>query len=82
MNHPYKKFVQLQIFMMFLTLFLGIIALVKSSVFLALITCFTLALSFAFEGIVELKKKNTFHFGQQLLRALIIVIFVCYLYFK
>ncbi|MBM7570512.1 hypothetical protein [Aquibacillus albus] len=81
MKHPYKKFAQLQLFMMAITLVIGIFALVKASMLLALFTCLTLALSFTFEGLAELKKQNTLQFGQQILRSMIIIIFVCYLYF-
>ncbi|MRH44014.1 hypothetical protein GH741_15330 [Aquibacillus halophilus] len=82
MKHPYQRFFQLQVLMMILTVIFGIISLVKGSMLLALLTCFTLALSFAFEGMVEFKKQNTFPFAQQLLRAVIIIIFVSFLYFK
>ncbi|WP_138420481.1 hypothetical protein [Aquibacillus sediminis] len=81
MKHPYKQFVQLQLLMMALTVLIGTMALINANRTLALLTCFTLALSFAFEGIVELKKRHTFLFAQQILRAFVIIIFTCYLYF-
>lgn len=82
MKHPYQLFAQLQFLMMFVTLFVGVIALIYGKLYLALLTCFALALSFAFEGMVELKKQHTFLFAQQVLRASVIIIFMCYLYFK
>ncbi|WP_226036248.1 hypothetical protein [Aquibacillus saliphilus] len=82
MKHPYQQFEQLQVLMMFLTLILGAIALVYGHLLLALFTCFSLALSFTFEALVEWKKQNSFQFIQQVLRALIIIVFVIFLYIK
>lgn len=82
MRQSYKVFIQLQVIMMVVTILLGAIALYHGNLFLALVTCFCLALSFTFEGLVEWKKKNTLFSSQQFLRAIIIIIFVCYLYFK
>ncbi|MDC3416814.1 hypothetical protein [Aquibacillus salsiterrae] len=82
MRHPYKKFAQLQLFMIVVTVFVGVLALAYQHLFLALLTCIFLALSFLFEALVELKRGRTYLFGQQLLRAIIIIIFVSFIYFK
>ena len=81
MKHPYKQFVQLQYISLVVTLILGVFALMKGSPLLALFTCLTLALGFGFESLVEWKKNHTFLFAQQVLRATVLIVFVCFLYF-
>ncbi|MCT2538259.1 hypothetical protein NC661_10500 [Aquibacillus koreensis] len=81
MRHPYKKFAQLQLLTLFISLFIGTIAFIQGSVFLALLSIITLSLSFLFEGIVAMKKDHTLLFGQQLLRAIIIILCAGFIYF-
>ncbi|WP_077623503.1 hypothetical protein [Sediminibacillus massiliensis] len=81
MNHPYNKFIHLQLFMMVLTVVVGILAIINGLVSLIVIAFYFLSLSFLFEGIAERKKGNTLQFAQQLTRSLVIVIFISYLYF-
>ncbi|SDK16313.1 hypothetical protein [Sediminibacillus albus] len=80
MKHPYKKFFQLQLLMMIFTLLLGIVAMVKGSLLLIVTALFCLAFSFIFEGLAEYKKQHTFQFAQQMTRAVVIILFVSYLY--
>ncbi|WP_186575898.1 hypothetical protein [Aquibacillus kalidii] len=82
MRHPFQAYVQLQYFTMIITLILGAIALINQSTFLALLGCITLALSLGCEGLVEWKKKRVLPFAQQIIRSVLIVIFVCYIYFR
>ncbi|WP_407269218.1 hypothetical protein [Radiobacillus sp. PE A8.2] len=82
MKHPYKKFVQFQFISMIAAISFAAIALIYGSLLIALFSAFALSLSFLFEGLIEWKKHNHVQFGHQLVRALIVLTIVSYLYFN
>ncbi|MFG6114007.1 hypothetical protein ACGTN9_02375 [Halobacillus sp. MO56] len=82
MKHPYEKLQRLQVLSMILALVLAIVALAQQAFsWTVLVMFYLLALSFMFEGMVELQKRNTFHFISQVLRALLIAVFSTFLFF-
>ncbi|WP_143030712.1 hypothetical protein [Thalassobacillus cyri] len=81
-KHPYEKLQRLQVLSMILALVLAIVALAQQAFSWTVLAMFyMLALSFMFEGMVELQKRNTFHFISQVIRALLIAIFSTFLFF-
>ncbi len=82
MQHPSLKFVKLQFIMMGLALFFGIIGLVNDGFsFFILLMFYTLSLSFLFEGLAHLTRQDMGVFLQQMIRAIIIILFSTILYF-
>ncbi|QHE53879.1 hypothetical protein [Pontibacillus sp. HMF3514] len=82
MQHPSLKFVKLQFIMMGLALFCGIIGLVNDGFsFFILLMFYTLSLSFLFEGLAHLTRQDMGVFLQQMIRAIIIILFSTILYF-
>ncbi|WP_028784163.1 hypothetical protein [Thalassobacillus devorans] len=81
-KHPYEKLQRLQVLCMVLSIVLAIVALAQQAFsWTVLVMFYMLALSFMFEGMVELQKRNTFHFVSQVIRALLIAIFSTLLFF-
>ncbi|UFT98999.1 hypothetical protein KO561_17700 [Radiobacillus kanasensis] len=82
MKDPYKKFASLQLFMTVLSVVFGGFAIAKGYYVLVFLALITLSLSFVFEGIIDWKKQRIPLFLLQMIRALIIVTFAFYLYFR
>ncbi|MYL35725.1 hypothetical protein GLW08_14575 [Pontibacillus yanchengensis] len=82
MQHPSQKFVQLQFVMLGVAFLFGIMFLIKTSfVFFLLFVFYSLALSLIFEGLAHYSRHEMLPFAQQVIRALLIVVFATILYF-
>ncbi|GGC86478.1 hypothetical protein GCM10007216_16500 [Thalassobacillus devorans] len=82
MKHPYEKMQRFQVLAMVIALVLAIVALAQQAFSWTVLAMFyALSLSFMFEALVEMQKRNTFNFISQILRGFLIAIFSTLLFF-
>lgn len=82
MRHPYEKFIRMELLALVSVIFLGLIAFIKSWVFLVFISLFLLALSITFDALVQWHTYQKASAGKQLIRGLMIIFLTIYLLFK
>ncbi|WP_085993999.1 hypothetical protein [Oceanobacillus senegalensis] len=82
MRHPHERFALIEIVTLGIVVLFGVFALIKGYVFLLLFTFLLLSVSLCCDALIHLQTGNTPHAGKQFARALILVIFTIYLFFK
>ncbi|WP_112182238.1 MULTISPECIES: hypothetical protein [Paraliobacillus] len=81
MRHPHERLLQLQFLTLLLAIVFGIITVFSGYIFLAYVTCLMLAVNLLCEGLIEWKNHDTIQFAYHVLRVILILVFVSYLYF-
>ncbi|WP_079528427.1 MULTISPECIES: hypothetical protein [Halobacillus] len=82
MKHPYEQYYKLQLATLLAAVILAIVALFNlGHQWIVLLMFYILAVSLAIEAFIELKKQQLVSCISQLLRAVILFIFVTILYF-
>lgn len=71
MKHPYEKFIKINLFSLFLAVFIGGLAFIKGYIVLVLISLYFLVISMAFEAIIL---HVTFRKKESMLMALRVVL--------
>lgn len=80
MRNPYERLLQLEFSTLLLAIVFGIITMFSGYIFLAYVTCLMLAVNLLCEGLIGWKNHDTIQFAYHVLRVILILIFVTYLY--
>ncbi len=80
MRHPFEKWIQLQMILLLFAVFLGILTIWTSVLFFSFMTCISIIASICIDGYIELLKGHSTQAGHQIIRAVILTIFISYLY--
>ncbi|WP_182200787.1 hypothetical protein [Paraliobacillus salinarum] len=81
MRHPFEKLIQIQLILLLISIFAGILTIWTAILFFSFFACIAVVTSFFIEGYIELQKGDVAQAGHQLIRAIILIIFISFLYF-
>ncbi|MFC3038634.1 hypothetical protein ACFOGI_00015 [Virgibacillus xinjiangensis] len=82
MRHPYEKLVRMELAAIAAVILFGVIALIQGFLLLILLAFYLLAFSLLCEAMLLWQTGNTPEAGKQGLRAMLLFIFVTYLFFR
>ncbi|CQR46121.1 hypothetical protein BN1058_00370 [Paraliobacillus sp. PM-2] len=80
MRQPFEKLIQLQLILLILAIFAGFMMMWTATLFFSFFACIAVISSFFIEGYIELKKGYITQAGHQMIRAILLIIFISYLY--
>lgn len=81
MNHPYGKFIKIELLLIACTVLFGLVALFQGYLFLVLVSFYLIAGSLLCDALVSLKSNHTAEAGKQITRALMLVLLVTFVVF-
>ncbi|GIO26805.1 hypothetical protein [Ornithinibacillus bavariensis] len=76
MRHPYEKFIRGELVAIGLAVFFGLIALIQGVFLLIILGLFLVAASLICDGLIALYMQNQIHGVKQLLRSILLILFV------
>ncbi|MFB1049683.1 hypothetical protein [Paraliobacillus sp. JSM ZJ581] len=79
MRQPFEKLTQVQLILLLVSIVAGIIAIWTATLFLSFFVCMAVVSSFLIEGYIACKKGDIVQAGHQIIRAIILIIFISYL---
>ncbi len=79
MRHPYEKFILGELISIGLALLFGLIALIRGSFPLLMLSLFLLVISLICTGVIFLYSNRSTEAGKQILRAAILFLLIIYL---
>lgn len=82
MRHPYKKYVQIEMFSLFFAVFFGFVAIIRNYPLLIFMAIYCLSISFICETLILLVINQKTEATKQLIRAVALLIFTTYLVLK
>lgn len=81
MNHPYEKYMRLEIILIITAFIIALFAILKGIILLLFISLYFIIFSFLCEALLEWTSNRMTASGKQLIRAIIMFFVTTYLFF-